>query len=178
MNHTCFHQKRTNRLRRRGSSFIEVMAGMVLVSVLFTPVFGILSASSRIWQQFESGHGSTSNRQMAMQEIDRRLSSAKAIESYRADEFTYQDGAGIKKRVFRKQRVKQNGTSVFDLVCESSSPTPQSEILAEDIGVIRVAQLATTPAAGELLEIRLESVVNPKVTTPRKHSSRLTWKRA
>lgn len=178
MNSTYLHMKRTNRLRRRAASLIEVMAGMVLVSILFTPVFGILSASSRIWQQFESGHGATSNRQMAMQEIDRRLSTAKAIESYRADEFTYQDGAGVKKRVFRKQRVKPNGTSVFDLVCESTSPTQQPEILAEDIGAIRVTQIATTPAAGELLEIRLENVVNPKVSTPRKHSSRLAWKRA
>ena len=178
MNNTCFHSKRLKRLRRQAASFIEVMAGMVLVSILFTPVFGILSASSRIWQQFESGHGGTSNRQMAMQEIDRRLSTAKAIESYRADEFTYQDGAGIKKRVFRKPRVKQNGTTVFDLVCESSSPTPQTEILAEDIGVIRVTQIAMTPAAGELLEIRLDNVINPKVVTPRTHSSRLAWKRA
>lgn len=166
-----------HRSRRNGFSFIEVMAGLVLVSILYVPMFGILSASGRIWSQFESGHGAAANRQMAMQEIDRRLRKAKQIDSYRVDEIVYLDSTNIKHRIRRKQRLKQNGQLVFDLVREFATGAGQSEILAEDIGLLRISLIAQTPVAGELLEIRIDNIIDPKISSPRTHSSKLLWKR-
>jgi type II secretory pathway component PulJ len=163
--------------QRQGASFIEVMAGLVLVSILFVPMFGILSACSRIWRQFESGHGATANRQMAIQEIDRRLRSAKQLESYSTETMVYLDNAGAKNQITRKQRLKPNGQLVYDLVRESLTGPAQTEVLAEEIGNLRIAMIRQTPAAGELLEIRIENSTGT-VTTPRSHSSRYVWKRA
>ncbi len=163
---------------RFGASFIEVMAGLVLVAILFVPLYGILTACTRIWRQFEGGHGTTANRQMAMQECERRLRSAKLLESYDAQSIVYVDVSGVKNRIAIKQRMKPNGLGVFDLVRETLSGAPQTEVLAEDIGTLSVALVRQTPAAGQLLEIRLENVVVPGVTTPRRHSSRYVWKRA
>ena len=163
---------------RNGASFIEVMAGLVLVSILFVPLFGILSASSRIWGQFEGGHGATANRQMAMQEIDRRLRSAKQVDSYATDQLVYVNGSGVKSRITRKQRLKQNGQLVYDLVCEPVTGNVQTEVLAEDIGLLRVSLVGQTPTAGELLEIRIENIAVARISTPRRHSSRYVWKRA
>lgn len=165
-------------LARKGVSFIEVMAGLVLVSILFIPTFGILSASGRIWYQFEGGHAAIANRQMAMQEIDRRLSSGTKIESYLADEFVFSDKAGAKHRIFRRQRETANGRFVFDLVQESATGANQSEILAENIGAFRVTLISKSPKGGELLELRIENVIDPKVATNRNASSRRVWKRA
>ncbi len=163
---------------RNGASFIEVMAGLVLVSILFVPMFGILAASGRIWGQFEGGHGATANRQMAMQEIDRRLRSAKQVDSFSADQLVYLDGLGVKNRIMRKQRLKQNGQLVYDLVRESVTGNAQTEVLAEDIGLLRISLVSQSPAAGELLEIRIENIVDARISTPRRHSSRYVWKRA
>jgi Tfp pilus assembly protein PilW len=163
---------------RKGVSFIEVMAGLVLVSILFVPTFGILSASGRVWYQFEGGHAATTNRQMAMQEIDRRLSSATKIESYLVDEFVFADKTGAKHRILRRQRTAANGQFVFDLVQEPASGAGQTETLAENIGVFRVTLISKSPKGGELLELRIENIVDPKVTTNRNVSSRRVWKRA
>lgn len=170
--------RRLPRNYRNGASFIEVMAGLVLVSILFVPMFGILSASGRIWSQFESGHGASANRQMAMQEIDRRLRSAKQVDSYGIDTIVYVDGTGGKNRILRQERKRPNGQLVYDLVSESLTGSSQQEILAEDIGLFRITQVRKSPVVGELLEIRIENVADPRNSTPRRQSSRYVWKRA
>lgn len=164
--------------QRRGASLIEVMAGLVLVSILFVPMLGILSACGRIWNQFESGHGASANRQMAMQEIDRRLRTAKQVDSFAADAIVYLDGLGVKNRIARKQRLKPNGLLVYDLVREPLTGNGPIEILAEDVGLLKVALVGQTPVAGQLIEIRIENVVDPRIVTPRQHSSRYVWKPA
>ena len=154
------------------------MAGLVLVSILFVPVSGILIASIKIWRQFEGGHGAAANRQMAMQEIDRRLRTATLVDSYSAEQLVYLDSSGVKNRITRMQRIRPNGQLVFDLVRESITGVSQTEVLAEDIGLLRITLVGKTALAGELLEIRIEITVDPTISTPRRHSSRYVWKRA
>ena len=94
----------SRRNHRNGTSFIEVIAGLVLVSILFVPVSGILIASIKIWRQFEGGHGAAANRQMAMQEIDRRLRTASKVDSYSAQQLVYLDSTGVKNRITRDRK--------------------------------------------------------------------------
>ena len=60
---------------------MEVIAGMTLMTMLMVPTMGLLTASARIWRQFESGHGSVAVRQATIQDIGNRIDGAIAVVS-------------------------------------------------------------------------------------------------
>jgi len=133
--------------RRRGNSLMEVIAGVSLMTLLMVPMTGLLTASGRIWRQFESGHGSVAARQSTIQEIGNRLEGAIRVLSVRGTQLRFQGKAGD------NQRLYQRGNQI---IWERAGRT---DLVGEGVGTLRFRQLArgTNPIQGELLEIRLQN---------------------
>lgn len=130
---------------RSGLSLMEVIAGLVLTTLLLVPMIGLLRASGQIWRQFESGHGAVTLRQTAIQEIQRRVDGATRLVAANRTQLRFQGSAGD------NQRIYQAGTSVF------WQHAGQNDLIAEGVGPIQFRQVAAggSPDRGDLVEVRV-----------------------
>ena len=134
--------------RRRGSSLMEVIAGVALMTILMVPMTGLLTASARIWRQFESGHGSIAARQSTIQEIGNRIDGSIRVLSISGTQIRFQGKAGD------NQRLYQSGNQIL------WQHAGRTDLIGEGVGTLQFRQMARGANAiqGELLEIRLQNV--------------------
>ena len=127
---------------------MEVIAGMALVTILLVPMVGLMTASGRIWRQFESGHESIAARQATIQEISNRLDGAIRVISVTGTQISYQGKAGD------YQRLYLTGNQVF------WQHAGQTDLIGEGVGTLRFRQLSRgpSPIQGELVEIQLQNL--------------------
>jgi hypothetical protein len=139
--------------RRRGLSLMEVIAGLVLTTLLLVPMIGLLRASGQIWRQFESGHGAVTVRQTAIQEIQRRIEGATRLVAANRTQLRFQGPAGD------NQRIYQAGTNVF------WQHAGQNDLIADGVGTIQFRQVANggSPGQGDLVEVRVANVARSNV---------------
>ncbi len=149
--------------QRRGSSLMEVIAGVALMTILMVPMTGLLTASGRIWRQFESGHGSVAVRQSTILEIGNRLDGAIRVLSASGTQLRFQGKAGD------NQRLYQRGIQIF---WEHAGRT---DLVGEGVGTLRFRQVArgANTIQGELLEIRLQNARGSNVSNL--ESTYLVW---
>lgn len=123
------------------------------MTILMVPMTGLLTASGRIWRQFESGHGSVAARQSTIQEIGIRLDGAIRVLAVRGTQIRFQGRAGD------NQRLYQSGNQIL---WEHAGRT---DLIGEGVGTLQFRQLARGSNAiqGELLEIRLQNVAGSNV---------------
>jgi hypothetical protein len=142
---------------------MEVIAGMALLTILMVPTIGLLTASGRIWRQYEVGHGSIAARQSTIQEIRNRLDGAIRILSASGTQVRFQGKAGD------NQRLYQRGNQIF------WQHAGRTDLIGEGVGTLRFRQLARgrTPIQGELLEIRLQNASGSNVANI--ESTCLVW---
>ena len=142
---------------------MEVIAGIALMTILMVPMTGLLTASSRIWRQFESGHGSIAARQSTIQEIGNRLDGAIRVLSISGTQLRFQGKAGD------NQRLYQRGDQIY------WQHAGQTDLIGEGVGTLGFRQLARGANAiqGELLEIRLQNVSGSNVANLQ--STYLVW---
>lgn len=131
-----------------GTSLVEVVIGLTLTTMLLVPVVGLMAASSRIWRQFESGHGSVASRQIAIQEIGNRLRNASQVLSVSASQIRFRSLAGDVQQVFQRGRQiywQHAGTN---------------DLIADEVGALLLRQVArgSTPLQGELVEIQVQNL--------------------
>ena len=158
-------EQRSKATSRRGTSLMEVVAGLTLMTLLIVPMTGLLSASARLWRQFESGHGSVSNRQTAVLAISDRLRGASKILAISNRQVRFQSEAGD------AQRIYQSRDQIF---WEHAGRT---DLVSENVGGLQMRQIASgrTPSEGSLLEIRVQNTANSGVANTA--SSALVWVR-
>jgi hypothetical protein len=149
--------------QRHGSSLMEVIAGISLMTILMVPMTGLLTASGRIWRQFESGHGSVAARQATIQEIGLRLDGAVRVLSTTRTQIRFRAKAGDNQRLF------QRGTQIF------WEHAGQTDLVGEGVGTLRFRQVArgTNPIQGELVEIQLQNAAGSNVSNLQ--STYLVW---
>lgn len=142
---------------------MEVIAGMALMTILMVPMTGLLTASGRIWRQFESGHGSIAARQSTIQEIGNRLDGAIRVLSVSGTQIQFQGRAGD------NQRLYQRGNQIF------WQHAGLTDLVGEGVGTLQFRQVARGANAiqGELLEIRLQNVGGSNVANL--ESTYLVW---
>ena len=133
---------------RNGLSLMEVIAGLVLTTLLLIPMLGLLRASGQIWRQFESGHGAVTVRQSAIQEIKRRVDGATRLVAANRTQLRFQGPAGD------NQRVYQTGNQVF------WQHAGLNDLIADGVGPIQFRQVSGggSPAQGDLVEIRVANL--------------------
>lgn len=142
---------------------MEVIAGMALMTILMVPMTGLLTASGRIWRQFESGHGSIAARQSTIQEIGSRLDGAIRVLSISGTQIRFQGKAGDTQRLYLRRN---------QIFWEHAG---QTDLIGEGVGTLRFRQLARGANAiqGELLEIRLQNASGSNVANL--ESTYLVW---
>jgi hypothetical protein len=167
-------RSKSRRPLRAGASLLEVLAGTTLAAILLPTTFGVLAASQRIWSQFESGRDATSNRQIAIQDLDQRLALATKIVKYGDAILIYVDVDGKQHSIdARPSAVSRSGFDLYDTV------DGNAQVIAEGVGAFSVRQQQVN-AAGELVELRIENELDPNRKTLARsttHSSRLVWVR-
>lgn len=142
---------------------MEVIAGMTLMTMLMVPTLGLLTASARIWRQFESGHDSVAMRQSTIQDVASRLDGAIRILSNAGTQIQYQAIAGD------TQRLYQRGNQIF---WEHAGRT---DLIGDGIGALSFRQYlrGSTAMQGEVVEIRLQNATGSNVANA--ISSSLVW---
>lgn len=132
----------------RGTSLMEVIAGLTLTTLLMVPMLGLLRASHQIWRQFETGHGSIAVRQATIQEVQRRLDGATRVLAANGTQIRFVARGGD------NQRIYLNGSRVF------WQHAGVNELLADGVSGLRFRRLAqgATAALGELYEIRVQNL--------------------
>ncbi len=142
---------------------MEVIAGITLMTMLMVPTMGLLTASARIWRQFESGHGSVAARQATIQDIGNRVDGAIAVVSASGTQMRFRAKAGD------NQRVYQSGTQVF---WEHGG---RADLIGEAVGSLSFRRLLQGPTSlqGELVEVRLQNSNGSNVTNTQ--STCLVW---
>lgn len=146
---------------RRATSLIEVILGLILVTMLMVPAVGLMSASARIWRQFESGHGSVASRQIAMQEIGSKLRNASQVLSLSNRQIRFRSVLGD------VQTITQRGSQVL------WQHAGASDLIADGIGTLRLRRVARsgTPLHGEVIEIRVQNPPRSGVANSQSTSS-------
>ncbi len=149
--------------RRSGMSLMEVIAGLTLLTLLCVPMIGLLTSSARLWRQYESGHGSVSHRQTAMQELIARLQNSSRLLSISNTQLRFQSQQGDTQRVFFNR-----GTLYWD-------HAGTRDILAENVGSVRFRRVANggSPQLGTLIEVQLQNGSGAGVANAR--SSSFLW---
>jgi hypothetical protein len=138
---------RANRCLRCGTTLIEVILGLILLTMLMVPMVGLMTASGRIWRQFESGHGSVAARQIATQEIGNKLRNASQVLSVSNRQIRFRSTLGDVQTIF------QRGSQVF------WQHSGSRDLIADGIGALQLRQVARggSPLLGEIIEIRLQN---------------------
>lgn len=133
---------------RTAASLLEVIAGLTLMTLLLVPMIGIMSASVRVWRQFESGHDAVAIRQSAMTTLTGRLQDAVDVVSVANRSIRVRSSSGEIQRFF------QSGSQ---LICQRGSVR---EVLAEGIGTLEFRSLPTglSPQSGHLIQVRLNNM--------------------
>jgi hypothetical protein len=154
---------RTSHRIRRGTSLMEVIAGMTLMALLMVPTVGLLTASTRIWRQFETGHGSVAVRQATIQDISQRLEGATRVLSVSGAQLRFRGMAGD------NQRLYQRGNQVL------WQHAGRNDLIGEGVGALRFRQIQRGPSAlqGELIEVRLDNVAGSNIANTQ--STCLVW---
>jgi hypothetical protein len=157
-----------NRLRnfRNGLSLMEVIAGLVLTTLLLVPMLGLLRASSQIWRQFESGHGAIAVRQSAIQEIKRRVDGGTRLVAANRTQLRFQGPVGD------NQRIYQTGNRIF------WQHAGLNDLIAEGVGPIQFRQVSSggSQAQGDLVEIRVANLAGTNIANG--ESIGLMWLRS
>lgn len=127
---------------------MEVVIGLTLVTMLLVPVVGLMSASARIWRQFEGGHGSVASRQIAVQEIGTRLRNASQVLSLSRNRIRFRASAGDVQQIF------QRGSQVY------WQHAGTNDLIADGVGALQLTQVnrGSSPLLGEILEIQVQNV--------------------
>ncbi len=162
---------------RQGASLIEVLAGTTLAALLVPVILGTLGATQRLWHQFDSGRDATGNRQSAMQEFERRITGARRILAYTEHDLRFEDSTGQVREISAQSQRGSRNPLALELV-ETVNGRPQT--IAEGIGPFQITLVEQSPAAGELLQVRIDNLADPVVKPNRSgtlHSARLVWKR-
>lgn len=151
----------TNRQSRRGISLIEVILGLILVTMLMVPMVGLMSASGRIWRQFESGHGNIASRQIAIQEIGKRLRNASQVLSISSRQIRFRSVLGD------VQRIVQRGNQVY------WQHAGADDLIADGIGGLQMRQVARSgsPLLGEVIEVQVQNAPRSGVANIQSTSS-------
>ncbi len=133
--------------KRKATSLLEVIAGLTLMTLLMIPMVGVMSASTRIWRQFESGHDAVAVRQSAIATLAARLRNAVDVISVSSRSIRVRSSSG---------EIQQFSQSGSQLIYQHGSVR---EVLAEGIGTLEFQSVPTglSPQAGQLIRVRLSN---------------------